>query len=93
LYEKDEGQKLSKTNMILYSSALTDRIFQNLQNIGGNIITSHLGKSITSHHFSEEIILFAKNLSLYGIKKGDRVGIFITDTILFSEIILATILC
>lgn len=79
--------------MILYSSALTDRIFQNLQNIGGNIITSYSGKSITSHHFSEEIILFAKNLSLHGIKKGDRVGIFINDTILFSEIILATILC
>ena len=80
--------------MILYNSHITEIIFRNLKKQRGvNSITTIWWISITGTHLAEDILTIAKNLSQYGIKKGDRVAILVKDNILFTKIIVSSTLC
>lgn len=79
--------------MKLYNSHITKNIFSNLEKENKTIITQINGKSISSHDFKNNILNVAKNLSDFWVKKDDKVVIFLRDNIVFSNLIISSILC
>ena len=79
--------------MILYKSALTDRIFENLSEQEGDTITTITGKSITRTEFTQDIYTQAKALKNVGVQYGDRVAFLHRDSIFFAKSIIAAFLC
>lgn len=79
--------------MYLYNSKITKNIFSNLQKENKTIITEISGKSITSFDFKKNILNTAKNFSDFWLKKDDKIVILIKDNILFSNLIISSILC
>lgn len=80
--------------MILYNSHITEKIFENLKILGSEAsITTIVWSSIVGMDLAEDILTIARNLSQYGIKKGDRVALLVKDNILFTQIIVSSMLC
>lgn len=79
--------------MNLYNSNITKNIFSNLEKENKIIITQTNWKNITSFDFKNNILKVSKNLNDFWLKKDDKVVIFLKDNILFSNIIISSILC
>lgn len=79
--------------MKLYNSHITKNIFFNLEKENKTIITQINGKSILSFDFKNNILNVAKNLSDFWVKKDDKIVIFLRDNIVFSNLIISSILC
>jgi acyl-coenzyme A synthetase/AMP-(fatty) acid ligase len=79
--------------MKLYNSHITKNIFSNLKKEDKTIITQINGKNISSHKLQNNILNIAKNLNDFWLKKDDKIVIFLKDNIVFSSIIISSILC
>jgi len=79
--------------MNIYNSNITKNIFSNLEKENKTIITQINGKSIKSFDFKNNILNVAKNLNDFWITKNSKIAIFLKDNIIFSNIIISSILC
>lgn len=78
--------------MKLYNSQIIDNILENLDKENKTIITQINWKSIKSFDFKNNILNLAKNFSGFWVKKDETVVIFVRNNILFSNIIISSIL-
>ena len=77
--------------MILYHSNITRSIFSHIEKRNDILVEDILWKKIYSNTFLENILNSAKNLQS-SLKQGDKIVILLRDSILFSELIIASLL-